>query len=77
MKNITVSIPDEIYLKARIKAARRSTSVSALVRDFLVSLSDFRYQILDSSNADWDIPVQSDGDVPGLYREASTPPYLP
>jgi plasmid stability protein len=35
MKNITVSIPDEIYREARVSAARRGTSVSALVRDFL------------------------------------------
>ncbi len=45
MKNITVSLPDEIYRKARIKAAERDTSVTALVREFLMSLgqaeSDF------------------------------------
>jgi plasmid stability protein len=45
VKNITVSLPDEIHRRARIKAAERDTSVSALVREFLVSLggeeSDF------------------------------------
>jgi plasmid stability protein len=41
MKNITVTLPDEIYLEARVWAARHETSVSALVRDFLASLSDF------------------------------------
>ena len=35
MKNITVSVDDETYRRARIKAAERDTSVSALVRDFL------------------------------------------
>jgi plasmid stability protein len=40
MKNITVSLPDEIYRRARIKAAERDTSVSALVRDFLVALGE-------------------------------------
>jgi plasmid stability protein len=39
MKNITVSIDDEIYREARIKAAERDTSVSALVREYLKSLS--------------------------------------
>ena len=39
MKNITVSLPDEAYRRARVKAAERDTSVSALVREFLVSLS--------------------------------------
>lgn len=45
MKNITVSLPDDIYRQARIKAAERDTSVSALVREFLLKLgreeSDF------------------------------------
>ena len=40
MKNITVSLSDEIYRRARIKAAERDTSVSALVRDFLESLTE-------------------------------------
>lgn len=40
MKNITVTIDDETYRRARIKAAEKSTSVSALVRDFLLRLDD-------------------------------------
>ena len=40
MKNITVSVPDQVYRRARMRAAARDTSVSALVRDFLVSLGD-------------------------------------
>ena len=40
MKNITVTVSDQIYRAARIKAAELDTSVSALVRDFLASLSD-------------------------------------
>ncbi len=40
MKNITVSLPDEVYRRARIKAARRDTSVTALVREFLMSLGE-------------------------------------
>jgi len=40
VKNITVSLQDEIYRRARIKAAERDTSVSALVRGFLVSLAE-------------------------------------
>ena len=36
MKNITLKIDDETYLKARIKAAANGSSVSAMVRDFLV-----------------------------------------
>jgi plasmid stability protein len=39
LKNITISLPDEIYRKARIKAAERHTSVSALVRELLSELA--------------------------------------
>ena len=36
MKNITLKIDDETYRKARLRAAEKGTSLSALVRDFLV-----------------------------------------
>ena len=39
MKNITVSVDDETYRQARIIAAERGTSVSAIVREFLGNLS--------------------------------------
>ena len=38
MKKITVSIDEETYRLARIRAAELDTSVSALVRDYLKSL---------------------------------------
>jgi hypothetical protein len=40
VKNITVSVPDDVYRAARIAAAERDTSVSALVVGYLRSLSD-------------------------------------
>jgi plasmid stability protein len=40
VKNITVSLDDEVYRQARVKAAERDTSVTALVRDFLISLAE-------------------------------------
>jgi plasmid stability protein len=39
MKNITVSVDDETYRLARVRAAERDTSVSALVRQFLTGLA--------------------------------------
>jgi plasmid stability protein len=39
VKNITVSVDDDVYRRARVKAAERDTSVSALVRQFLVDLA--------------------------------------
>jgi len=40
MKNITVSVPDEVYRDARIRAAERGSSVSALVAEYLRTLSE-------------------------------------
>ena len=40
VKNITVSLPDEEYRQARVIAAERDTSVSALVRQYLLSLQE-------------------------------------
>ena len=40
MKNITVAVPEEVYRRARIRAAEQGRSVSALVADFLRSMAD-------------------------------------
>lgn len=40
MKNITVSVPDEVYQRARVHAAEQGRSVSALVAEFLTGLCD-------------------------------------
>ncbi len=42
MKNITLSVPDEVYRKARLAAARQDTSVSALVADILQEIASGR-----------------------------------
>ena len=42
MKNITVSVSEDVYRRARIKAAELDTSVSALVREFLENLGSDR-----------------------------------
>ena len=38
VKNITVSVDDEVYHAARVEAAKRRKSLSALVREFLTAL---------------------------------------
>lgn len=38
MKNVTVSLDDETYRRARMAAAERDTSISALVKKFLSEL---------------------------------------
>ena len=40
VKNVTVSLPDEVYRRARVKAAERNTSLSAMVKQFLESLAE-------------------------------------
>jgi len=40
MRNVTLSVPDDVYRAARIRAAERGSSVSALVAEYLRSLSD-------------------------------------
>ena len=42
MKNITVSVDEEIYRRSRFKAAEIGTSVSAPVRAYLVDLVEGR-----------------------------------
>lgn len=38
MKNVTVSLPDDVYRLARVRAAESESSLSALVADYLRSL---------------------------------------
>jgi plasmid stability protein len=40
VKNITVSVSEDVYRRARIRAAEMGKSVSALVAEFLDSLSE-------------------------------------
>jgi hypothetical protein len=39
VKNVTVSVPDEVYRNAQVAAAQRDTSLSALVTNYLKRLS--------------------------------------
>ena len=36
MKNITITVGDDLYRRVQAKAAGRGTSVSAVVREFLI-----------------------------------------
>jgi len=40
MKNITITVDDELYRLARVKAAEQSTSISAIFKSFLVRLTE-------------------------------------
>ncbi len=39
VKNVTVSVPDDVYRAARVRAAERGSSLSALVTEYLRSLT--------------------------------------
>jgi plasmid stability protein len=39
MSNITLNMPDEVLDEARVYAAERKTTVNALVRDYLISVT--------------------------------------
>ena len=41
MKNVTIALDDETHRKARIRAAERGTSLSAMVKDYLNGLADY------------------------------------
>jgi hypothetical protein len=45
MRNITVAVDDETYKRARIAAAERDTSVSALVKAYLEQLASHETEI--------------------------------
>ena len=57
MKNITVSVDDETYHRARIRAAEQCTSVSAIVREILNDMAaketkDERFKRLERETID-------------------------
>ena len=59
MKNITVSVDDETYRLARIKAAETGTSVSALVRNYLAILAKGGPETEESAAAGADRPERT------------------
>lgn len=40
MRNITVSVPDDVYRRARVRAAEAGRSLSSIVAEFLSALSE-------------------------------------
>jgi hypothetical protein len=54
VKNLTVTVPDEVYRRARIRAAEQGASVSSLVTEFLRTLAaeDDRFSRLEQLQFD-------------------------
>ncbi len=66
MRNITVSVDDATYRRARIRAAELDTSVSALVRSYLKNLDRNEG---DDTAARADVPETVDELRPGTLDE--------
>jgi plasmid stability protein len=45
MKNVTIALDDETHRRARIRAAELGTSLSALVKDYLIGLAGGSYAV--------------------------------
>ncbi|HEY6780320.1 MAG TPA: DUF6364 family protein [Thermoleophilaceae bacterium] len=72
MKNITVTVPDAVYREARVRAAEQGTSVSALVAEYLRSLSDEggEFARLEALQRDVQAEIQRFGGGDRLDRDA-------
>ena len=66
MKNVTVSLDDDTYRKARIKAAALDTSLSALVKRFLTELGDGETDFQRLKRQEQDLRTQ----IPADFRAA-------
>ncbi len=72
MKNITVSIPDEVYRRARVRAVEEGSSVSALVTAFLERLTgyDAEFERLEARQREIQSEIHGFSAADRLSREA-------
>ena len=54
VKNITLSVDDQVYRAARVEAAKRNRSLSAVVRAYLRAFARGKAPLLDKSGDDKD-----------------------
>ncbi|HVC59639.1 MAG TPA: hypothetical protein VND19_04640 [Acetobacteraceae bacterium] len=66
MKNITISLDDETYRNARMKAAELDTSVSALVKRYLIGLGSGESEFARLERLERDLRAR----VPAGFRAA-------
>lgn len=69
VKNITLSVDDEVYQAARVEAAKRQTSVSAVVRAYLTAFARGTAPVLTASADDQD--RRNREELVQLFREAN------
>jgi predicted CopG family antitoxin len=66
MRNITVTVPDDVYRRARIWAAERDTSLSAVVKYLLETMPGMKRSNLA-------FPARNSNDV-NASSSSTTPP---
>ncbi len=71
MKNITVSVPEEVYREARIRAAQRGSSVSRLVAEYLRTLAT------DDGEAEFRRLLRQEEEVIASIKEFSASENVP
>jgi hypothetical protein len=69
VKNITLSVEDEVYQSARVEAARRRTSVSAIVRGYLKAFAQGKAPVVTCDIEDED--RKSREELARLFRQAN------
>jgi hypothetical protein len=73
MKNITVSVDDALYHRARVLAAQKKTSVSALVKRFLAGLAQEESEFERSKRQERDLREKLFAEGGGLSSSENLP----
>ena len=68
-KNVTISIPEPLWEKARMFADRHSKSLSALIREQLENLLRERDELQRAHEAIAQIALENKGDIDSWTRE--------
>jgi plasmid stability protein len=73
MKNVTVSLDDDTYRRARVRAAEQGRSLSAIVRDFLKSLGETETEFERLERLQEDLFARVDAGGMGLNSSENLP----
>jgi serine/threonine-protein kinase RIO1 len=68
MSNITLNMPDEVLDEARIYAAERKTTVNALVRTYLTSITTQRKRVKQAMAELREMSEKSESDLGPDYK---------
>jgi serine/threonine-protein kinase RIO1 len=63
MSNITFNVPDDVLQEARVYAAENRTTVNAIVRAYLVNISNRRKRRKEAMSELYDMSLKSESDL--------------